>query len=95
MPRFSEAVSAVPRAAVISLITGMNEATGEQVAQAEAALQIMQDSANNNIRPELMEKLNSAFESGKFVEQVDEMMTDEDFANMIFSIRPPELDNAN
>jgi hypothetical protein len=94
IPRLADAMTAVPRAAMLSLLKDMVQANKAEQQQAAAALQVMGTRADELSQP-MIASLEKALSSGNFVDSVGKLMEDKDFASMIFSVSPPGLESGN
>ena len=86
MPKFADAMTSLPRGAMISLLEDMANAPPPQQKVAETTLQqLMEDPSS--FSDEQLKKLNSSFENGKLISVVDDLMSnDEEFAMRMLTI---------
>jgi hypothetical protein len=86
MPRLADAMTSLPRGAMISLLEDMQNAPPPQQRVTEETLQQLMENPSS-FSEEQLKKLNSAFDTGKIVNVVDDMMSnDEEFARLMLTI---------
>ena len=89
-PRFADAITAVPRGAVISMLEDFVDADPAEQQNIEL---VMNKLAENPafFGKDITKKLQSAMENNRFAEELRELQKDKKFKQKLFSLTPPKL----